>query len=208
VSAGFYESRVFPWLNDRLNADPALETIRADAVRHARGRVVEIGFGSGLNLAHYPSAVQSLVAVEPSGGMRARARERIAASRIPLELIDAGAERMPLPDEGFDTAVSTLTLCTVGDPARVLAELRRVLRPDGRLLLMEHGRAEDDGVARWQRRLNGLQRVIACGCNLNRPIGELVQAHGFRFESLRKFYAPGMPRTHGWVTVGVAAKSV
>jgi SAM-dependent methyltransferase len=208
MSSGFYESRVFPWLNDRLNADPALETIRADAVSRARGRVVEIGFGSGLNLAHYPGVVQSLVAVEPSNGMRSRSRARIAAARFPVELIDASAERIPLPDEGFDTAVSTLTLCTVGDPARVLAELRRVLRPDGRLLLMEHGLSEDDAVVRWQRRLNGLQRILACGCNLDRPIAELVQAHGFRFESLRKFYAPGMPRTHGWVTVGAAAKSV
>ncbi|HEU5294660.1 MAG TPA: class I SAM-dependent methyltransferase [Burkholderiaceae bacterium] len=208
MSAGFYESRVFPWLNDRLNADPALETIRADAVSRARGRVVEIGFGTGLNLAHYPSSVQSVVAVEPSGGMRSRARARIASARFPVEVIGGTAERMPLADAGFDTAVSTLTLCTVADPARVLAELRRVLRPDGRLLLMEHGLSEDDGVVRWQQRLNGLQRILACGCNLNRPIAELVQMHGFRFESLRKFYAPGMPRTHGWVSVGAAVKAV
>jgi ubiquinone/menaquinone biosynthesis C-methylase UbiE len=95
----------------------------------------------------------------------------------------------------------------VAEPASVLAELRRVLRPEGRLLLMEHGLAEDEGVARWQRRLNGLQRVMACGCNLNRPMADLVQAHGFRFESVRKFYAPKMPRTHGWVTVGAAVRA-
>ena len=89
----------------------------------------------------------------------------------------------------------------------MLAELRRVLRPHGRLLLMEHGLAEEEGVARWQQRLNGLQRVVACGCNLDRPIAELVQANGFRFESVRKFYVPRMPRTHGWVTVGVALKA-
>ncbi|HEY2976660.1 MAG TPA: class I SAM-dependent methyltransferase [Burkholderiaceae bacterium] len=207
MSRGFYESRVFPWLNDRLNADPALEQIRAEAVRGASGRVVEIGFGSGLNLSHYPHAVQSLVAVEPNDGMHARARPRIAASRFPVEVIQGAAERLPLADAGFDTAVSTLTLCTVAEPARVLSELRRVLRPNGRLLLMEHGLSEDDGVARWQRRLNGLQRILACGCNLNRPIAELVQAHGFRFESIRKFYVPKMPRTHGWVTVGVALKA-
>jgi ubiquinone/menaquinone biosynthesis C-methylase UbiE len=206
-SGGFYEGRVFPWLNDRLNADPALETIRADAVRGARGRVIEIGFGSGLNLAHYPAAVQALVAVELSGGMRSRARPRVAAARFAVEVIAGAAERLPLADHGFDTAVSTLTLCTVADPALMLAELRRVLRPAGRLLLMEHGLSEDNGVVRWQQRLNRLQRIVACGCNLNRPIAELVQAHGFRFESLRKFYAPGMPRTHGWVTVGVAVKA-
>jgi ubiquinone/menaquinone biosynthesis C-methylase UbiE len=208
MSGGFYESRVFPWLNDRLNADPELEKIRADALRGARGRVLEIGFGSGLNLTHYPSAVESLVAVEPNDGMQARARPRIAASPIPVEVIRGSAEIMPLADAGFDTAVSTLTLCTVADPARVLAELRRVLRPLGRLLLMEHGLSDDDGVARWQKRLNGLQRIMACGCNLDRPISELVQAHGFRFESVRKFYAPKMPRTHGWVTVGSAVKAI
>jgi ubiquinone/menaquinone biosynthesis C-methylase UbiE len=207
MSRGFYESRVFPWLNDRLNADPTLEQIRAEAVSGASGRVVEIGFGSGLNLSHYPRAVQSLVAVEPNDGMHARARPRIAASRFPVEVIQGTAEHLPLADAGFDTAVSTLTLCTVVDPARVLSELRRVLRPQGRLLLMEHGLSEDDGVARWQRRLNGVQRILACGCNLNRPIAELVQAHGFRFESIRKFYVPKMPRTHGWVTVGVALKA-
>ena len=207
MSLGFYEGRVFPWLNDRLNADPALEQIRADAVRGASGRVVEIGFGSGLNLPHYTQAVRSLVAVEPNDGMHARARPRIAASRIPVEVIHGTAEQLPLADAGFDSAVSTLTLCTVGEPARVLAELWRVLRPDGRLLLMEHGLSEDDGVARWQRRLNGLQRIVACGCNLNRPIAELVQANGFRFESVRKFYVSKMPRTHGCVTVGVALKA-
>jgi ubiquinone/menaquinone biosynthesis C-methylase UbiE len=206
MGRGFYESRVFPWLNDRLGADPALQQIRAEAVSGARGRVLEIGFGSGLNLAHYPPAVQSLVAVDPNEGMHARARSRIAAARFPVELIQGTAERLPLADAGFDTAVSTLTLCTVAEPASVLAELRRVLRPDGRLLLMEHGLAEDEGVALWQRRLNGLQSVMACGCNLIRPIADLVQAHGFRFESVRKFYAPKMPRTHGWVTVGAAVR--
>jgi len=207
MGRGFYEGRVFPWLNDRLCADPALQQIRAEALSGARGRVLEIGFGSGLNLAHYPPAVQSLVAVDPNEGMHARARPRIAAARFPVEVIQGTAERLPLADAGFDTAVSTLTLCTVAEPASVLAELRRVLRPDGRLLLMEHGLAEDEGVARWQRRLNGLQRVMACGCNLNRPIADLVQAHGFRFESVRKFYAPKMPRTHGWVTVGAAVRA-
>jgi len=205
---GFYEGRVFPWLNDRLNADPALQQIRAQALRDACGRVVEIGFGSGLNLAHYPRSVHSLVGVDPNDGMHARARPRIAAAFCPVELIQGTAEHLPLADAGFDTAVSTLTLCTVAEPARVLAELRRVLRPNGRLLLMEHGLSEDEGVARWQQRLNGLQRVVACGCNLDRPIAELVQANGFRFESVRKFYAPGMPRTHGWLTVGAALKAL
>jgi len=150
--------------------------------------------------------VESLVAVEPNEGMHTRAQPRIAASRFPVEVVAGTAELLPLADAGFDTAVSTLTLCTVAEPARVLAELRRVLRGSGRLLVMEHGLSEDDRVARWQHRLNRMQRVLACGCNLDRPIAELVQAHGFRFESIRKFYAPKMPRTHGWITVGSAVK--
>ena len=204
---GFYRSRVFPWLNDRLAGDPALERIRAEGVAGARGRVVEIGFGSGLNLRHYPPDLHSVVAVEPNPGMRDRAAARIRQSRIPVEVVMGTAESLSLPDRAFDTAVSTLTLCTVVDPARVLAELRRVLRDDGRLLVIEHGRSEEPGVARWQDRLNGIQRIMACGCNLNRPMVALIESCGFRFESLRNFYAPGIPRTHGWLTVGAAVKA-
>ncbi len=204
---GFYANRVFPWLNDRLARDPMLERIRAESLAEARGRVIEIGFGSGLNLPHYPAAVQSIVAVEPNAGMRDRAAARIQASHIPVDVVVGTAESMPLPDGVFDTAVSALTMCSVSDPARALAELRRVLRDDGQLLVMEHGLSEQTGVARWQNRLNGMQRIVACGCNLNRPIRGLVESNGFRFQSVRTFYAPKMPRTHGWLTVGTAVKA-
>jgi ubiquinone/menaquinone biosynthesis C-methylase UbiE len=204
---GFNESRVFPWLNDKLNADPALERIRAEALTPARGRVVEIGFGTGLNLALYPQAVESVVAVEPNGGMHDRAVPRIKRSRIPVEFLAGAAESLPLPDAAFDTAVSVLTLCSVADPGRALQELRRVLRDDGRLLVLEHGLAEEASVARWQRRLSPVQMTVACGCHLTRSITDLIEHNGFRFETLRKFYAPKMPRTHGWITVGEAVKA-
>lgn len=201
---GFYQRRIFPWLNDRFCSDEQLRELRAETLRTARGRVLEIGFGTGLNLPHYPPQVVSIVAVEPNAGMLERARPRIAAAAVPVEAIAGGAEAIALPSASFDTAVSVLTLCTVGDPARALAELRRLLRPDGRLLLLEHGLAPDPGVARWQHRLNRLERVLACGCNLDRPMADLVQGSGFRFETLRRFYAPGIPRTHGWLTLGCA----
>lgn len=201
---GFYQRRVFPWLNDRLCGDEQLQQLRAETLRPARGRVLEIGFGTGLNLPHYPPAVDSIVAVEPNRGMLARARPRIAAAAIPVEAIEGGAEAMAMPDASFDTAVSVLTLCTVAEPVRVLAELRRLLRPRGRLLLLEHGLAPDPGVARWQHRLNRLERVLACGCNLDRPVADLVRSSGFGFESVRQFYWPGVPRTHGWLTLGCA----
>jgi len=204
---GFYERRVFPWLNDKLGADPQIIQTRAEALVPACGRVLEIGFGSGANLAHYPDQVTAIVAIEPNQGMRDRAMMQIKSSRIRVDLIDAEAECLPVADGVIDTAVSTLTLCSVLDPPRVLTELRRVLRDDGRLVVVEHGLSPDADVARWQNRLNGFQRVAACGCHLNRPIVELVEGHGFRFSDLRTFYAAKPPRTHGYVCVGTAVKA-
>jgi ubiquinone/menaquinone biosynthesis C-methylase UbiE len=204
--AGFYERRFFPWLNEKLVADPDLKKTRTEALAPARGRVVEIGFGSGSNLPHYPPPVQSIVAIEPNEGMIDRARPPIRSSRIRVDLIVGEAESLPFADRSFDTAVSTLTLCSVLDPARTLDELRRVLRDDGRLIVLEHGLSPDPNVARWQHRLNGLEKIVACGCHLNRPISHLIEHHGFRFDAVRTFYAPKPPRTHGWVTVGSAVK--
>jgi len=204
--AGFYERRVFPWLNDQLSGAPEVTALRGEALSSAGGMVIEIGFGSGANLAHYPAAVESIVAIDPNEGMHDRAAEKVRASRIPVTLLVGHAETLPVPDGTLDTAVSTLTLCSVAHPPRVLAELSRVLNERGRLIVMEHGRADDPGVSRWQDRLNGIQKVMACGCHLNRPIQDLVEAAGFRFESVRKFYLPKAPKTHAWFTVGVASK--
>jgi ubiquinone/menaquinone biosynthesis C-methylase UbiE len=203
---GFYERRVFPWLNDLANG-AALRELRREVLAPARGRVVEIGLGTGANLPLYPAAVSSLIAVEPSGGMLARARARIAAAPFPVEVREGRAEALPLEDGCADTAVSTLTLCTVTDPLRVLAELRRVLRPGAPLLLLEHGLADDPGVARWQHRLNPVQNVVACGCNLDRPVRELVAQGGFRLDSLRTLQLPGSPRVLGWMTLGTAVRA-
>ena len=207
LEPGLYARRIFPWLNDRLCSDPQLQALRREALQSARGRLIEIGFGSGLNVAHYPEAVTAVVGIEPNPGMVERARPRIAQGSLPVEVIAGGAEAIPLADACFDTAVSVLTLCTVADPGRALAELRRVLRADGRLLLVEHGLAPDAGVARWQRRLNGMERLLACGCNLDRPVTQLVRANGFEFEWVRQFYVPRVPRTHGWITIAAAAKA-
>ena len=181
--------------------------LRRDALAPARGRVLEIGFGTGANLPHYPDAVTELVAIEPSEGMNARAAHAIAASRIPVESIATGAERLPVPDRSVDTVVSTLVLCTVDDPARVLDEIHRVLRDTGRFIVLEHGLSDDAQIARWQHRLNGVQRIVACGCNLDRRIRDLIEGAGFTFDEIRQFFAPGFPKTHGWITSGVAHPS-
>lgn len=206
---GFYARRVFPWLNDQvLGHHPDVERLRTEALAAATGRVIEIGFGTGLNLPHYPPTVRELVAVEPSSGMRARADARIAAAPFSVQLVPGHAERLPFPDGSFDTAVSTLTLCTVSDPGRALAELKRVLREDGRLLLLEHGLADDPGVARWQQRLDWLEVRVACGCHLTRDPVRSARDQGWRFEQLRQFFLPGAPRTHGWLSVGLARKAL
>jgi ubiquinone/menaquinone biosynthesis C-methylase UbiE len=203
----FYERRVFPWLNDQLTNVPELAALRTEALRSASGMVIEIGFGSGANLAHYPPAVESVVGIEPNPGMHERAAAAVRASRIGVTLLVGHAETLPVPDQTLDTAVSTLTLCSVANPGRVLAELSRVLTDRGRLIVLEHGQAEDPGLARWQARLNPIQNVVACGCHLNRPIQRLVEDSGFTFESVRSFFLPKAPRTHGWFTIGAASKT-
>jgi ubiquinone/menaquinone biosynthesis C-methylase UbiE len=203
---GFYERRVFPWLNDKLGGSAELRRIRVEALTAARGHVIEIGFGSGPNLALYPEGVQCVVAVEPNDGMVDRAAPAIHRSRIPIGIVIAEAERLPLPESIFDTAVSTLTLCSVSNPVAALSELHRVLRQNGRLLILEHGLSDDPGVARWQHRLNPLQKIVACGCHLDRPITDIVEQQGFRFDTLRRFYLPNAPRTHGWISFGNAVK--
>ena len=203
---GFYERRVFPWLNDKLANTPEVKRLREEALSPARGLVIEIGFGSGANLQHYPAAVESIVAIDPNPGMHDRAAAPVKASRIPVTLLVGHAESLPVPDATLDTAVSTLTLCSVSNPARVVSELHRVLNEQGRLIVLEHGRADDPRVARWQDRLNGFNNVVACGCNLNRPVRATVEGGGFRFESIRSFFLPSAPRPMGWFTLGVAAK--
>ena len=203
---GFYERRVFPWLNAKLTSTPELRRLRDEALGPARGMVIEIGFGGGANLDHYPQAVESIVAIDPNPGMHDRAAAPVKASRIPVTLLVGRAETLPVPDATLDTAVSTLTLCSVSDPARVLSEFHRVLNDNGRVIVLEHGRAEDPAVARWQDRLNGFNNVVACGCNLNRPIRAIVESGGFRFESVRSFYLSRGPRPMAWFTLGVAAK--
>lgn len=204
---GFYERRVFPWINDTLAGGGEFARIRREVLAPARRRVVEIGFGSGASLPHYPDAVESIVAVEPNSGMLDRAGRRIAASRVPVVMLESPAERLRLDSGSIETAVSILTLCSVADPARVLAELRRVLTPDGRLLVAEHGLSDDPKVAEWQRRLNPWQNVLACGCHLTRVVTTMVEDAGFRFETMRRFYVPRAPRTHGWITLGSAVKA-
>jgi ubiquinone/menaquinone biosynthesis C-methylase UbiE len=170
VFATFYDPTL--WLGEVAG----MRRRRAELLAQARGRTLELGAGTGLNLPHYPDV--ELILLEPDPAMRARLARRAAAA----ELLDAGAEAIPLEDDSVDTVVATLVLCTVDDPAATLDEIARVLRPDGQLLLIEHVRAHQTRLARWQDRLEAPWRHFAVGCRCNRSTGELLRAAGFELD--------------------------
>ena len=177
---------------------------RAKACAGLHGDVVEVGFGSALNVDHYPEAVTSVSAVEPAKLGPKLGAERIARSRAPITFVGLDGQKLDLPDDRFDTALSTWTLCTIPDAVAALRELHRVLKPGGTLHFVEHGYAPDPKVARWQQRLDPVQKRVAGGCHLSRPIDELLAAGGFTVEQLENAYMKGAPKPFSYLYVGVA----
>lgn len=179
--------RLFAALYDRSLAateEADLSRRRQTLVGSARGDVLEIGAGTGLNLAHYPEQLTSLTLSEPSPAMSAKLRERARILGRPVEIIEGGAEALPFEDASFDTVVCTLVLCTVDDPVATIAELWRVLRPGGALLLIEHVRSDDPARARWQDRLEAPWRIFGNGCRCNRDTAAALEAGGFELTEL------------------------
>ena len=204
MTTGIYADRVLPRIVDRLCGVAATSPLRARVCAGLHGRVLELGFGSGLNVAHYPAAVDEVAAVEPADLAWELAAPRLAATTIPVRRSGLDGRSLPLPDDHCDCALSTWTLCTVPDVAVVLAEVRRVLRPGGTLHFVEHGLAPDEDVRRWQRRLDPLQRRLFGGCHLTRPIADLLVDAGFTITELDVFYQEGTGKTWGADSLGVA----
>jgi ubiquinone/menaquinone biosynthesis C-methylase UbiE len=202
--------RVFAACYDRTMAGAeraGLGARRTALLAAARGAVVEVGAGTGVNLAHYPpAAIDELVLVEPEEPMARRLERRVAGCGLPARVVRAPAEQLPLPDESFDVAVCTLVLCTVADQPRALSELRRVLRPGGLLLFLEHVRAEDPRVARWQDRVQPLWVRLGHGCHCNRATLETIGAGGFELQQLEWGKLPKAPPIVRPMIIGVAAK--
>jgi len=199
---------LFAAVYDRLTAGPeaaGLSKRREALLTAAAGRVLEIGAGTGANLAFYPDAVQTLTLAEPERPMAKRLARRVAGQARAADIVEAPAEQLPFPDASFDTVVVTLVLCTVSDPARALAEIRRVLAPGGRLLFLEHVRSDDSRIARWQDRLNGLNQIIAHGCNCNRATVDAMRAAGFTIVELTRAEFPKAPPFVRPLVLGVAS---
>lgn len=188
---GLYRDQILPRVIDKVLADPAIMRHRAETTAGLSGTIVEIGFGSGLNVPVYPPEVTRVYAVDPALVGRRLAAERVAASPVTVEYVGLDGQDLPLDEATCDGALATFTLCTVPDPDRALAELKRVLKPGGRLHLLEHGLAPEPSVARWQRRLNPVQRRLADGCHLDRDHRRLVEDAGFVIDEHREWYARG-----------------
>lgn len=201
----FYENQVLPHLIHMACGLDVFDRQRAALVPVARGRVLEVGMGSGHNLPHYdPSQVELVWGLEPSAGMRRKARQHVADVPFEVRWLDLPGEEIPLDDNSADTVVITYTLCTIPDWHLALEQMRRVLKPGGQLLFCEHGTAPDKGVRQWQDRITPLWRRAAGGCHLNRNIPELLRQSGFSVQRMQSGYLPSMPRVAGFNFRGAA----
>ncbi len=203
---GLYSKHIFPRIMDAALSNRVTASYRQNILATAQGKILEIGFGTGLNLANYPSNTKKITTVDPNAGMNSLAQRRIERSGIEIEHQLLKAEELPFPANTFDTIVSTWTLCSIPDVKQALGELYRVLKPNGQFLFLEHGVSVEDKVKLWQNRLNRLQNILGDGCHLNRNITELVKSQNWHLKEEKQFYIKEVPKLFGYMYQGIAIK--
>ncbi len=203
---GFYSRVIFPRICNFVLDTPPVAEQRRKALETAGGEILEIGFGTGLNLPHYPRSVRRITAIDPNGGMTRLAKRRIEQTAIEVETRQLSGEKLPFDDQSFDCVVSTFTLCSIEDVDQAVQEVFRVLRPGGQFLFLEHGLSPDASVQRWQRRLNWLQQRIGDGCRLDRDMQAIVRSQPFSAVEIEQLYLERTPKTHGYMSRGLARK--
>ena len=202
---GFYSQNILPYLLDLVMSDQNLIKYRKDILANVKGEVLEIGFGTGLNLPYYPENIHKIIAIDANPGVNALAQKRIQSSSITVDSRVLNGENLPMADNTFDSVVSTWTLCSIANVELALKEIYRVLKPGGQLFFIEHGLSHEPEIQVWQNRLTPLQKIIADGCHLNRNIRELIE-NQFDKVTLEEFYADKEPKTIGYLYKGVATK--
>ncbi|PSN10073.1 SAM-dependent methyltransferase [filamentous cyanobacterium CCT1] len=202
---GLYNEKILPYLLDWSMAGPTLEHYRRNVLAEVSGEVLEIGFGTGLNLPYYPDYVRQIVTVDPSPGVHHLAQKRIEASPIAVEHHMLSSEALPMADGTFDSVISTFTLCSIPNIEQALAEIHRVLKPGGRFFFVEHGLSHEPSIQTWQNWLTPLQKRIAGGCHINRNMRQLIEQQFDQVE-LEAAYAEKIPKVAGYFYQGVATK--
>jgi ubiquinone/menaquinone biosynthesis C-methylase UbiE len=204
---GFYSQKILPYLLDWSLSDPKIGKYRQEILADVKGEVLEIGFGTGLNLSYYPEDIAKLVTVDPNPGVHKLAEKRIESSAITVDHRVLNGENLPMADNTFDSVVSTFTLCSIAKVEQALAEIHRVLKPQGKFFFLEHGLSNEPQIQVWQNRLTPIQKVIGDGCHFNRNIRQLV-AQQFDTVTLEEFVGEDLPKIAGYLYKGVAIKNI
>jgi ubiquinone/menaquinone biosynthesis C-methylase UbiE len=202
---GFYSQKIFPYLLDWSLSDPTFSKYRQEVLAEVEGEVLEIGFGTGLNLSFYPEEIQKIITVDNNPGVNKLAQKRIEKSSIIVDHRILSGENLPMADNRFDSVVSTWTLCSIKKVEQAVKEIHRVLKPGGKFFFIEHGLSNEANIQTWQNRLTPIQKVIADGCHLNRNIRLIVEQQ-FGQVSLEEFYVENTPKFMGYMYKGVAIK--
>ncbi|MFW6295978.1 MAG: class I SAM-dependent methyltransferase [Halothece sp.] len=201
-----YSQYIFPRLLDWVMSNSTFDQYRQQILSEVSGKVLEIGFGTGLNLSYYPSSLEKLVTVDPNPGMNSLAQKRIQNSSVEVENRVLSGEKLPMEANTFDAVVSTWTLCSIPNVEQALSEIHRVLKPQGKFYFIEHGLSHEPKIKKWQHRLTPIQKKIGDGCHLDRNIEQLVKEH-FDSVEVNKFYDPNSPKIAGYMYQGIATKS-